>query len=119
MRQSTRLTVKGTPKTRKGFLEMPSGERQTKLLQSFSRKAKGIEIMRQCDNCQAWVEDVLWIEWPIDPSGNTEVFHVCVDCLDHLRQWGNGKMEVPEMGSPAAQRDYTPPDRNDLSDISF
>lgn len=75
--------------------------------------------MRQCENCQTWVEDVLWIEWPADPSGNTEIFCVCADCLDHLRQWGNGKDDVPEIGSEAAQRDYKAPNDNDPSYTPF
>lgn len=69
--------------------------------------------MFQCDNCAEWTEDRIWIEWPVwspeDEPGairGYKRYYVCAACLEHLNQWGTGKPDTPEIGSPAAQRDY-------------
>lgn len=62
--------------------------------------------MKQCENCTEWVDDTYRILWPVYESLENDVYYVCSECADHLRGLKNADPEPPDVGSPAAQRDY-------------
>lgn len=70
--------------------------------------------MKQCENCNEWVEDVTLLIYPL-MDGDEQDYHVCPECSDHLLRIKRlGRESVPEVGSPAAQRNYKGPALQDV-----